>query len=75
MCLIVVVYANKESNSTLRYIKAVGTDILRLLCNNLDMILESLGESNDEGGEKRGVWWFLELAFGIPASLLGDKKN
>lgn len=51
MCLVIIVNANKNVNNTLEYFKTVGIEIARLLCNNLDMILESFGENDNKVGD------------------------
>jgi len=40
-------YADKDTNNTLEYFKTVGIEIAKLLCNNLDMIIENFGEDEN----------------------------
>ena len=41
-------YADKDTNNTLEYFKTVGIEIAKLLCNNLDMLIENFGEDENK---------------------------
>ena len=40
-------YADKDRNNTLEYFKTVGIEIAKLMCNNLDMLIETFGEDEN----------------------------
>lgn len=44
--VILIAQGDEDVNNTMNYFKAVGIEIAKLLCNNLDLILESLNEND-----------------------------
>ena len=46
--ILMLSYADKDTNNTLEYFKTVGIEIAKLLCNNLDMLIENFGEDENK---------------------------